>query len=213
MIVDKEALLKAVDKLLGIRKKVKAKSHTLKWKIPEARLTLPVQDADAVVLLLEKKLKLKFVAGGEYMEIVHAKEYGEGVYSYFMVRTDKKTEEETVVADAYMLQEEDTLGFDITSAFKVVQDLEELGYKEVFTRDYKYWAFKQLELTVKVFDIEGFGEFIEIAIPATNVDTAREKSEKKAFELVAKMGFTQQDAIPADVLTLQLMQAQQKSKR
>ena len=213
MMVDKEELLKAVDKLLGIRRKVKEKKHTLKWKIPEARLTLPVKDADEIILLLEKKLRMRFTAGGEYSEIVHAKEYGEGVYSYFMVRTDKKTEEETVAADAYMLQEEDTLGFDVTSAFKVVQDLEELGYKEVFTRDYRYWAFKYFELPVKVFDIGGFGEFVEIAIPATNVDVAREKSEKKAMELVGKLGFKEKDAIPADLLTLQLMQTMQGKKR
>ncbi len=198
--------LNALDKVLGIRRKAKPAKHKLKWKIPEARLTVKVKDVDDAVLLLEKKLRLPFTSGGEYFEIVHAKEYGNGVYAYLLVRTNAKTEEETIAADAYMLQEEDTLGFDVTSAFKLDENLEQLGYSKVLERAYRVWSFRSLELSVKVYDVDGFGAFVEVAIPATNFDDAREKAEKRALELLQKLGYGEKDVIPNDVITLQLNQ-------
>lgn len=196
--------------LPGKRKPV---DHKLKWKIPEGRFTIPIDDADKIVFQLEKKIRAKFVSGGEFSEAVHAKQFGEGVFAYWLVRTNKKTEEETVVADAYMIQEEDIrLGMDVTSAYKLEENLENMGYTEAFVRQYRVWRFQFFEVSIGVYDIEGFGEFVEFAIPATNFEKARERAEKKVFDLLAKLSLKKEDAVPTDVITLQLMQSLQDAQ-
>lgn len=187
----------------------KKPKHELKWKLPEARLSIPVDDAEKIVFAL-KKNKAKFVSGGEFADAVHAKKYGESVYGYFIVRTEKKTEREFVVADAYMLQEEDTLGSDVQSAYSVMEDLEKMGYREAFTREVTEWRFSYGVLRVAVFRTEGFASFVEIALPATKIESARELQEKQAFSLVGKLGFRKEDAIPLDVITIQMLEMQRK---
>jgi adenylate cyclase class IV len=194
--------------------KRKPLEHKLKWKLPEQRLCAPVADADKTVALLEKKVRAKFVGGGSYAEVVHAKQYAEGVYAYIMVRTDRRTEEETVVSDGYMIQEEDIhLGMDVTSAFKIDENLQSMGYRQAFSRDLKAWRFSYFELFATVFDITDFGQLVEIAIPATNFEHARERAEKRAKDLLAKLSVKDQDVIPTDVTTLQLMRSEAGATR
>ncbi len=211
---DKESVLGALDKLLGIKRKPHPKDHKLKWKLPEQRLTVPLEDGEKTVGALEKKVKARFLGGGEYSDMVHAKEFGEGVFAYIVVRTDKKTEEETVIAETYMLQEEEKLGFDVASAFKIVEDLKDMGYEPALERSYQTWRFMHFEIPAIVYSIEGLGDFLELALPATNFVHQRERTEKKAFDLLGKLGFKKEDAIPTDVITLQLAsQMQQASQR
>ncbi len=210
---DKEQVLSALDKLLGIKRKPRPKEHKLKWKLPEARVTVPLKDAEEVVGKLEKKIKARFVGGGEYADVVHAKEFGEGVFAYILVRTDKKTEEETIAAETYMIQEEEKLGFDVTTAYKIMEDLQALGYEQALEREYTIWRFQHFEIPAVVYSINGFGDFLELALPATNFVHQRERTEKKAFALLEKLGFNKQDAIPTDVITLQVASAMQAQRR
>jgi adenylate cyclase class IV len=187
--------------------------HKLKWKLPEERITCPIEDADKTVQMLEKKLKAKFLGGGSFSEVVHAKPYADGVFAYLMVRTDTRTQEETVVSDGYMIQEEDIhLGMDVTSAFKIDEDLISMGYQPAFSRVYKAWKFGFFEIVCTVYDIESFGTFLEIAIPATNFSKARERAEKRASDLLAKLSIDANQSVPTDVTTLQLMQQQEDQK-
>ena len=96
--------------------------HKLKWKIPESKLTAPVADANLLVPQLKKLCK--FIGGGEFVDAVNCKEFGENVFAYFIVRTNKKTEEEQVLFEGYMLQEEDKLGFDVQSSFSFMEDFQ-----------------------------------------------------------------------------------------
>jgi len=185
----------------------KKPKHELKWKLPEARLSLPVEDAEQMVYAL-KKNKARFASGGEFADVIHAKKYAENVYAYFLVRTEKKTEKETIVADPYMLREEDTLGTEVQSSYSMIEDLEKMGYKEVFARQVTEWRFTYGLLRVAVFQIEDFASFIEIALPATKIESARELQEKQAFALVEKLGFKKEDAIPLDVITIQMLESQ-----
>ncbi|MBI3587875.1 hypothetical protein HY995_04015 [Candidatus Micrarchaeota archaeon] len=212
-MIDANPLLNALDRLAGVRKKTLGKEHKLKWKLPEARLSFPLQDAEETVGLLEKKVHAKFLGGGEYSEVVHAKQFGEGVFSYLLVRTDRKTEEETVVAETYMVQEEEKLGLEVTSAYKMMEDLQELGYEEALAREYTVWRFASLEIPLAAFSIEEFGDFLEVALPATNFVHQRERSEKRAYELVAKLGLKKEDAIPTDVITLQMAGEMEKAQK
>jgi adenylate cyclase class IV len=208
---DREQVLLTLDKLLGVNRKSHAKEHKLKWKLPEQRLSFSLKDAELTVAGL-KKNSVRFVGGGEYSEIVHAKDMG-GMFAYMLVRTDSKTEEETIVAETYMLQEEDKLGFDITSAFKFAEDLEQIGYVKAFDREYDVWRFLYFEVPVTVYAIRGFGDFLELALPATNFPRQRERAQKHAYELAEKLGFKKEEAMGTDVVTLQLaamMDAAQK---
>jgi len=186
--------------------------HELKWKIPEARYTVPLEDATPVIAVLKKHAK--FVGGGEFVDAVHVKEFGENVFSYFFVRTDKKTEEETLLFDGYMLQEDERLGVDVASAYSMTQNLEKLGYKEEFSREFTQWTFSYVGLSVRVLDVTDFGSFLEISLPATKFVKSRELNEKTAFKLLEKLGVKKDDVIPTDVATLQLvsLRSQQDKK-
>ena len=176
-------LLEALDGLLGIRKK--PKDHKLKWKLLEQRITFQVEDADQAVGWLKSRLRARFLGGGEYFETVYAKEVGEGVFGYFLVRTDKKTEHETVVAESYMLQEEDRLGFEVSSGFKIMEDFKQMGYNEAFQREYKAWWFKHFEIGITVYDVTEFGGMVEFSLPPVYYTKVREASEKKLFDAIA----------------------------
>ena len=189
---------------LFLRKKPK---HLLKWSLPEARLSIPIEHCNKTVASLEKA-KARFAGGGVFNDVVHAKSYAEGVYAYFIVRTDVRTEKESLFADAYMLQEEDKLGLDLTAGFPVDEDLAKLGYEKALERRVEEWRFVYGAVRACVFDVAGFGKFLEIALPATKLEKAREASEKVAFALIAKLGLRKDDVIPTDVITLQILSQQ-----
>jgi len=184
--------------------------HKLKWKLPEQRFSMPIEDAEARVGQLEK-LKFKFVSGGEFMDVVHSKPYGEGVFAYFIVRTEKKTEDEHVLFDGYMIQEEEPLGLNLASSFSFMEDLEQLGYKQSLQRAVTEWRFLALPVKIAVFDVEGFGRFMEFALPATNFEDERKRQEKKLEDLFKKFGFKKEEALPTDVITLQWLSQQQEA--
>ena len=79
-----------LEDLIAAFAKKKRPLHELKWKIPEARLTAPVNDAEDYIALLRRKSR--FIGGGEYTDVVYYKAYGENVNAYFTIRTDNKTE-------------------------------------------------------------------------------------------------------------------------
>ena len=181
--------------------------HLLKWPLPEELLSVPLLDSEKTVGLL-KKQKAVFASGGEFRDSIYAKTYGENVYSYFIVRVDLKTEKETLFADPYMIQEEDRLGFELSSSFSMSGDLEKMCYAKAFDRVLTEWRFKYGVLRAGVFDIDGLGSFLELALPQTKLATAREAQEKIAYALVGKLGFKKEEIIPLDVITLQLMSLQ-----
>jgi len=185
--------------------------HELKWKIPEARLTAPLEDAAPVIAVLRKHAK--FVGGGEFVDVVYVKDFGENVFAYFFLRTDKKTEEEVLLFDGYMLQEEERLGVDVASAYSMMQNLEKLGYKQEFSRDFTAWKFSYVGLTVNVYDIADFGAFVEVSLPATKFVKSRELNEKTAFKLFEKIGVKKDDVIPTDVATLQLISTRSRQEQ
>ncbi len=197
--------LQALIPLLPKKKPV----HKLKWKLPEQRFSVPVEDGEARVGALEK-MRAKFVSGGEFMDVVHAKPYGEGVFAYFIVRTEKKTEDEHVLFDGYMIQEEEPLGLNLSSSFSFMEDLEQLGYKQSLQRAVTEWRFLVPPVKVAVFDVEAFGQFMEFALPATNYENDRKRQEKKRDELFKKFGFQTDEALPTDVITLQWLSQQQE---
>jgi adenylate cyclase class IV len=178
--------------------------HLLKWKIPEARLTVPVEDAEPLVAKA-KKAGAKFLGGGEFRDVVYAKQFGEGVLAYFVVRTDVRTEEERLFFEGYMLEEEERLGFDVESAYGMMKNLEQLGYERAFERRVTEWRFRLGVLGVNVFDIEGFGDFLELALPATKLAKAREVQQKQADSLLTKLQVKKDEAVPTDILTLQYL--------
>ncbi|HLD76019.1 MAG TPA: hypothetical protein VI874_03300 [Candidatus Norongarragalinales archaeon] len=204
-------VLERVRLLLG--GKPKKPVHKLKWKLPEMRLSIPVPDAEDAVLKL-KKSGATYVSGGEYVDTVYAKPYGEGVFSYFFVRIEKKTENEHLLFDGYMIQEEEPLGVNLTSSFSIMEDLESLGYQKTLVRDLTEWRLRMAFIRAAVFDVTGFGSFIELALPATNFADAREKQQKKADDVLKKLGIKHDEALPTDVVTLQwLSQQQEKGSR
>ncbi|MFH0972211.1 MAG: hypothetical protein V1835_06645 [Candidatus Micrarchaeota archaeon] len=186
--------------------------HMLKWGYPESRYTAPVGDIEKKIPILKKSCK--FSGGGEFMEEVHAKEYGQGVFAYFVVRTDKKTEQESMFADAYMLREDDKLGFDVQQAFKISEDLDKMGYRHAFDREIIVWSFRSIAKTVNAFSVADFGDFIEVGLPATKMKSMRDLDEKWVFPFFERLGIRKEEVIPTDLLTLQLMtmlQAQQEA--
>ncbi|MFH1442969.1 MAG: hypothetical protein ABIG96_02955 [Candidatus Micrarchaeota archaeon] len=177
--------------------------HMLKWGYPEARFSAAVEDVEKKIPPIKKGCK--FAGGGEFMEEIHAKEYGPGIYAYFVVRTDKKTEEETIFADAYMLREEEKLGFDVQQAYKISENLDRMGYQHVFDRDIKVWSFRAGLKFVNAFDIADFGGFIEVGLPATKVKSIRDIDEKWWAPFFEKLGIKKEEVIPTDVITMQMM--------
>lgn len=193
--------LGALKDLLGEKKKP---VHKLKWGLPEVRLSAPLEDAEATVGTL-KKMGLLFSGGGEYLEEVHYKDYGNNVFAYYILRTDKRSQEETVHFDGYMLQEEDRLGMDVTNAFTVAKSLEKIGYQFGFMRELEVWSFRALTRPVTVFEIKEAGDFIEAALPATKIASVRDKDEKWAESFFDKLKIRKEDVFPTDVMTLQLV--------
>jgi len=185
--------------------------HKLKWKLPEVRMTAQVEDAEKTVALVRKIAAFK--AGGEFRETVYFKEHYPQIYSYFTVRADKKTENEKLLFDGYMLQEEEKIDVDLAVAFEVEQNLKSLGYDVLFPRELTEWAFLYLMLPVKVQDVDGFGAFVELALPATDVETDRKKAEKMADLFFKRLGFAKEQVVPTDIVTLQLVLLQQEMER
>ena len=190
----------------------KQKMHELKWKLPEVRMVFSVKDAEKAVFDL-KKNKAVFASGGQYFDVIHAKQYGEGVFAYFIVRTEKLTQKETLLFDGYMLQEEDRLGFEVQSSYSMIEELDKLGYSEAAARELQEWNFTFGAVRIKVSDIKGFGEFIEFALAETKIDRAREAQEKTLEILLKKLGFDKKEAVPTDTITLQLASAEDNQKR
>ncbi len=203
--LDLGALQALRDFFLG--RKRKPVVHELKWKLPEARLTAPVEDAEEFVGRVKKIGR--FAGGGEFVDEVHAKEYGEGIFAYFIVRTNKKTQEEKIIADAYMLREEEKLGIEVESAYEIAENLEEMGYKHVLSREITVWSFFAGPLPVNVYSITDFGDFVEVSLPATKFDNIRKKNEEQAEKLFQKLGIRKEEVIPTDVTTLQYTVLQQ----
>ena len=185
----------------------KNKQHELKWKLPELRLTFEVKDAEKTVYNL-KKNKALFTGGGEYFDIIHAKQYGEAVFAYFIVRSEKRTQKETLLFDGYMLQEEDKLGFDVQSSYSMIEELDKLGYKELFSREIEEWNFNFGVIKIKVAEIAGLGKFAEFALPETKFDRAREAQEKTLEILLKKLELKKEEGVPTDLITLQLAETQ-----
>ena len=188
--------------------------HKLKWGIPEARISIPVQDPEATVKDVRKQAF--FSGGGQFVEEVHFKDYGNNVYAYYIIRTDKRTQDESAYFDGYMLQEEERLGVEVTNAFNFAKDLETMGYQYGFAREIEVWSFRALTRPITVFEITDFGNFMEIALPLTKVAGTREKDEKWLEAFLKKNKVDAQTIIPTDVLTLQLvsmLQQQEPAKK
>lgn len=185
----------------------KRAEHELKWKLPEARLVFVVKDAEKAVYDL-KKNKAVFVSGGEFFDVVHAKQYGQDTFAYFIVRTEKKTGKEFLSFDGYMLQEEDKLGFEVQSSYSMIEQLDKLGYKEVLARELQEWDFNFGVLRVKALDIKDLGALVEFALPETKFERAREAQEKTLDILLAKMNLKKEEGMPTDAITLQMLSSQ-----
>ena len=192
--------LDGVQRFLGLKK---PPVHKLKWKLPELRFTFPVKDAEQAVAKVRKIAAFK--TGGEFKDSILSKEYGEGVYSYFIVRSDKRTEEESLLFDGYMIREEEPLGTSLESGFSTQESLQKLGYLPLLNRTVTEWRFATINYKVAIFQVQGLGCFIEFALPQTDLEKTRE-IQQKAFSLaVTKLGLKEKEAVPADVITLQLL--------
>ncbi len=194
---------------LGFLKK-KPALHKLKWKIPEARLTVEVKDAEETVGKLRKKAR--FITGGEFIDTVYYKKHGENTYTYFTIRIDKRTEDENLLFDGYMIQEEEVLNLEVASAYTIQPHLEKLGYQKAFERDVTTWQFLAGIIRINVYSVEKYGEFIEIALPPTKFVKAREVAEKFAYNLLEKIGIKKEEVIPTDVNTLELTETRQQTE-
>ena len=191
---------------------MKPKQHELKWKLPEVRMTFEVKDAEKMVFSL-KKNKCLFTGGGEFFDIIHSKQYGESVFAYFVVRSEKLTQKETLLFDGYMLQEEDRLGFEVQSSYSIVEQLEKLGYKEGFPREIEEWNFNFGVIKIKVVDIDNFGKFLEFALPETKFDRARVAQEKTLETVLKKLELKKDEGVPTDVITIQMMELLQSQSQ
>jgi adenylate cyclase class IV len=195
-------------------RKKKPVVHELKWKLPEERLTAPLEDAEATIAKL-KKAKAVFKFGGEFTESIFFKEAqgAQGVFSYYIIRTDKKTEREQVLFDGYMLMEEEKLGIQLSSSFSFRKNLQEMGYREAFSRELTLWSFSYLSISCTVFSVAGMGDFLEIALPQTKIVKNRELHEKQAQGLLKTLGIQENQAIPTDLITLQLVSMMQQAQQ
>ncbi len=194
--------------------KKKFKQHELKWKLPEQRFSFEIPDAEKAVYNL-KKNKAVFVSGGEFFDVIHAKQFGDnsGIFAYFIVRSEKRTQKETLLFDGYMLQEEDRLGFEVQSSYSMIEQLDKLGYQEAFARELEEWNFNFGVLRIKVLDIAKIGSFMEFALPETKFDRAREAQEKTYNLLLSKLGLDKKKAVPTDAITIQLMEETEKAEK
>ncbi len=205
-------ITKIIGQKIGLIKKDPT-IHKLKWKIPEQRICAPIENPMDIVSIMEKKIKAKFLGGGQYSDIVHVKEYGQEIFSYIFLRTDSRNEEETVVADGYMIQEDDIkLGFDVSSASTIDTNLAAMGYSAVFERSYKIWKFGYYNSIVNIYDIDKFGSFVEINLPATNFEKARENDSKILEKLLGILNIKEDVILATDVTTLQLLSEMQEKK-
>ncbi len=199
-----------LENILNVFGKKKLPLHELKWKIPEARLTAAVDDIEKYIGLLRRKTR--FITGGEFLDTVYYKEYGENTYAYFTIRVDSKTQQENLLFDGYMIQEEDKLDLEVASAYTIQNYLEKLGYKKGFDRSLTIWKFTAGIITLTAYSIDDFGDFVEISLPGTKFVKAREATEQFAFNLFEKIGIKKDDVIPTDLNTLQLMQMKDNGK-
>jgi len=201
-------LSRLMETLSGRKKPV---VHELKWKIPESRSSAPLEDAETAVASLRKFCIFK--SGGEFYDTIYTKEYGDGVFAYFIVRTDKRTEKETLVFDGYMVQEEDEkLGFDLETGFAMMKNLASMGYKQEFAREVTEWHFSYHTLEVSVYDIADFGAFVQVSLPATKIESIRKLAEKSVDAFYEKLKVQKRDIIPTDVITLQVMLSRQAAE-
>lgn len=185
--------------------------HELKWKIPEARLCAPLESAQPTVAKLRKLCEFK--SGGQFYDSIYAKEYGQGAFAYFIVRTEKNTEKETLLFDGYMIQEEDEkLGMNLEAGVEIMGNLASMGYKQEAAREVTEWHFAYHGLPIAVFEIADFGAFVQVSIPATKIEAGRRIAEKNAYAFFEKMGIAKRDIIPTDVITLQVMLARQQQQ-
>lgn len=196
-------LLESISSMFKRKKPV----HELKWKLPEERLTIAVDDVNKHIAFLRRKAR--FISGGEFIDTVHAKTYGENTYAYYIVRTEKKTEKEFLLFDGYMIQEDDKIDTEIQSAYSMEKYLTQMGYEAKFQREVTEWRFSAGIIGIKAVSITDFGDFIEISLPQTKFEKARELAEAYAFGLFNKMGFSKEEVIPTDVITLQIAQMQE----
>jgi len=199
--------------LLGFLKpKTQKKMHKLNFPLPEMRLTVPLKDVNETVTKMRKG-GAKFVGGGEFADRVYRKEYGSGAYAYYWLRTDARTEKESLVFDGYMIQEKERLNLDVVSAYSLAENLPQMGYEEVFNRQVTERRFLSGFLRALVIEVDGLGDFLELALPETKVDKTRELQEKTAFKLLEKLGFKKDEVIPVDVLTIQGLSQQQPKQK
>ncbi|MFH1779732.1 MAG: hypothetical protein ABH803_01135 [Candidatus Micrarchaeota archaeon] len=197
--------------LKNLFEKKQAKQHSLKWGLPEQRLTGIIKDAEKTVYAL-KKNKAAFISGGEFIDVIHAKQLAPQVFTYFIVRTEKKTEKETILFDGYMAQEDENIDLEVQSSYSIQEDLDKLGYQEAFARAVTEWQFKLMLIKIKVLEIDEFGCFIEIALPKTKMERTRKNQEKQTLDFLEKLGVKKEEIIPTDVITIQMMESVEKQK-
>lgn len=191
--------------------KKKKIQHSLKWSIPEARKTVQINDVNKTIETL--KTKAKFLTGGQFKDVVYSKQFSDTVFAYFIIRTDVRTEEEKLIFDGYMLEEDEKLNFDVSSSYSIMPNLEKMGYFEVFERNITLWSFIYLNLTVNIYSVDGFGDYLEITLPQTKIENARKLAENNVLKILHLVGSSQSDVIETDVITLQLskiLEEQQK---
>ncbi len=177
------------------------KKHVLKWEIPEKRVLVPVKNIEKYLVEIKKK-RAKFVSGGEFLDDIYAKEYGDGILAYFIIRTNKKTEEEKIYFDGYMLREEKyKVNSDVELTSIMSEDIEKMGYKEIFQREIEEWVFQKGFIKVSFFKIVDLGNFIEFALPATKVEETRELHEKMLKTLLKSLKISEKETIPTDAIT------------
>lgn len=196
-----------IESIASVFKRKKPPMHELKWKLPEERLTIAVDDANKHIAFLRRKAR--FVSGGEFIDTILAKTYGENTYAYYIIRTEKKTEKEFLLFDGYMIQEDDHIDTEIQSSYSMQKYLGQMGYEAKFQREVTEWRFSAGIIGIKALSITDFGDFIEISLPGTKFEKARELAETYAFGMFNKMGFTKEEVIPTDIITLQIAQMQE----
>jgi adenylate cyclase class IV len=183
-------------------KKKKPLQHSLKWTIPEARKTVGIEDLNKTIETL--KTKARFLNGGQFKDVIYSKQFGETVFAYFIIRTDVRTEEEKLLFDGYMLEEEEKLNLDVSSSYSLMPNLEKIGYFEVFERNITVWSFVYGIIPVSVYSVEGFGDFIEISLPATKFENARKLAESNVLKILHFVGVNPNEVLETDLITLQL---------
>jgi hypothetical protein len=88
-----------------------------------------------------------------------------------------------------------------------------MGYREAFSRELTLWSFSYLSISCTVFSVAGMGDFLEIALPQTKIVKNRELHEKQAQGLLKTLGIQENQAIPTDLITLQLVSMMQQAQQ